>query len=86
VKFFEKYTPVYHAELVTPLQAARETGYPPAVARVLWLVASDPHLNEYPNDQLGFLASGDSITRIQWELNVKDMFRVAAKPLRKKAG
>jgi hypothetical protein len=83
VRFFEKYTPVYASELVTPLQAAKEMGYPLPVARVLWLAASDPRLYDPPNDQMGILAGGEPITRIMWELNVKAAFKVAAQPLRK---
>lgn len=83
VKYHEKYTAVYASELVTPLTAARETGYPLPVARVLWKLARDNHDPHLPNDQLGFLAAGEPITRVQWEKNVGAAFKVAATPLPK---
>lgn len=78
VKFYDRLTSAYAAELVSPEQAAREMGYPLILARVLWKASG--------NSQLGFLAAGQPITRVQWEKNVGAAFRVAAQPIRKKAG
>jgi hypothetical protein len=86
VKFYDRFTAVYASEPVGLDQAAREIGYPPPLARVLFKAARDNHDYGRPNNQLGFLAAGQPITRIQWELNVRAAFKVAAQPLRKKAG
>jgi hypothetical protein len=86
VKFYDRFTAVYASEPVTPEQAAREMGYPPPLARVLWKAARDNHDYSRPNNQLGFLAGGQPITRVQWELNVRAALKVAAQPIRKKAG
>jgi hypothetical protein len=86
VKFYDRYTAAYASELVSLDQAAREIGYPPPLARVLFKAARDNHDYRRPNNQLGFLAAGQPITRIQWELNARAAFKVAAQPLRKKAG
>jgi hypothetical protein len=86
VKFYDRYTAAYASEPVSPEQAAREMGYPLPLARVLWKAARDLHDYRRPNNQLGFLAGGQPITRVQFELNVKAAFKVAAQPIRKKAG
>jgi hypothetical protein len=77
VKWYDRTTPVFAAELVTPEQAAREMGYPLEVARALWKASYD--------DQLGFLAAGRPVTRIQWEKSVPAAFRAGILRL-KKAG
>lgn len=77
VQFYDRFTEVYAADLVTPEQAASEMAYPIEIARALWLASGD--------DQLGFLAGGQPITRIQWHLSVGKALALASKPL-KKAG
>jgi hypothetical protein len=86
VKFYDRFTAAYASEPVSHEQAAREIGYPPPLARVLFKAARDNHDYTKPNNQLGFLAAGQPVTRVQFELNVKAALKVAAQPIRKKAG
>jgi hypothetical protein len=68
---YDRYTSVYAAQMVTPADAAREMGYPETAARAMWKAASV----QYGNNQLGFLAAGQSITREAWERSVGDALR-----------
>jgi hypothetical protein len=63
LKWYDRFTPVYAAELVWPQQASREMAYPEQGARALWKAASDTD----KASQLGILAGGQPITRIRWE-------------------
>jgi hypothetical protein len=109
MRWYDRYTPAYVAELVTPEIAHREMGYPQFAARAMWKAASiqgrgkpAPPPKDYlaqfvyqataplrdstpaiglglfadhpvqGTDQLGFLAGGEPITRLQFDQVVGD--------------
>jgi hypothetical protein len=109
LRWYDRTTPAYATELVTPEQAAREMGYPQFAARAMWKAASVqgsgkplPNLKDYASavvyralaplhgrtpgveysvvadtqlqgsSQLGFLAAGQSVTRVRFEQEVGD--------------
>lgn len=62
---YDRFATAFVANLVAPDQAAREYALPIEAARALWKAASeDP---EAGASQLGFLAAGESVSRLRWE-------------------
>jgi hypothetical protein len=73
-----KFVEAYNLDLVTPEQAAREAGYDPDSARLLWRAARKVDDAKYlvqENPQLVALYAGQPIRRAAWERAFSDMMR-----------